>query len=176
VTDFRIISLWSERPVPYSIREDLDLFPPLRRALGRFFARYTGEFTVPLKGGVLTFSLDWDFVMIYDDLPEWLKRLASYEGDATLFFASQGTELALMASREADTIFLSARSLDRDRPLPETLLPIAVPASRFVAEWVRFTESVLDAVAEAEPDIMQDPEVNEYRAAIRASAALHPAA
>ncbi len=170
-TDFKISCFWSERPEPYSTRENLDLHPSLQRAMDRFFARYSGEFTVPLDGGTLTFSLEYDFVSVCDELPGWLKQLASRDGESTLLFTSQGTELALVAVREGGAVRLSARSLLSHRPLPENLRPIAVPIARFLSEWADFTEKVLDAIAEAEPELMQNADAREYRTVIRAAAA-----
>jgi hypothetical protein len=173
-TDFQISCSWSKRPEPYETRDDLDLHPSLDRAMDRFFALYAGEFTVPLEGGALTFSLEYDFAFVCDDLPGWLRQLGSRDGEATLFFASQGTEMALAAVREGGTILLSARSLVAHRPLPKTLRPIAVPASRFFSAWAGFVETVLDAIAKAEPGLMQNADVREYRAAINAAAPAQP--
>lgn len=138
-------------------------------ALQRFNALYHGELTVPLEGGVLTFWLEDDFSIIFDQLPGWLTRLAEGDGEASLLVGSQGTELTLDATRRGDVVVLSAHSIVADRPLPASLRPITVPADRFLLEWVQFVNVVLDAVARVSPEVTGDPGWQSYRRTIDAA-------
>ena len=168
--NFVITHRWCTRPQAAPLVEEyLEDHDPVWVALQRFNAASEGEFTVPLDPEPLTLLLS-DLSIVFQRLPGWLGGLAHGDSEAELTFASQGTELKLIAKRSKDRITLSARSIAPDRPLPARYGPVTVPASSFVKGWVDFIVALLDALVVTDPALENDPSYRRYRSAIEAAA------
>ena len=159
---------WTLRPVPHAPPEEyLSELPPLGAVLMRFNHAYHGEFHVPLGEGELTFLLEDDFVIVFDQLPGWLGRLGDSDGTTAILFGSQGTELLLHATRQQQIITIAAESIDPENPLSPTLRAVCVPVTEFLTAWIDFIVAVLDALAAFDPAISRDEEWQNYREGIR---------
>src|SRR5689334_8374978 len=98
---YHLTYCWVARPSPHAAHDEyLFQLSVLHAALIRFNRAYRGEFQVPFKGGTLTFLLEDDFAIVFDQLPVWLSTIASGDGKAELLFGSQGTELVMIAERK----------------------------------------------------------------------------
>ena len=166
MTDFQIRYDWRPRahetPLVEEYLQDDD---PLWSALKRFTSRFEGRFTVPLEPDPLTLELD-DVPMVFDDLPDWLNGLATGDARKELLFASQGTELKLVAERSGDLVRLHALSIAPDLPLSATHGPVVAPAGRFLNAWADFVLTLLNALVLENVSLVEDAGFVSYRDAI----------
>jgi hypothetical protein len=162
---YQLTYRWARRPEPHAVDEEyLRDLPLLRATLIRFTHVFSGEFRVPLQGGTLTFLLEDDFTIVFDQLPSWLSTIAAGEGKAELLFGSQGTELALIAESNGDMVRISAQSLDPEQPL--SMRPLDIRVNEFLREWSGFILDVLDALAKFDSALLQNEEWQQYRASV----------
>jgi hypothetical protein len=163
--DFKIAYGWTRQDPPYEVDEErLNDSPPLWRALLRFMGQYRGTFTLCFPGAEIELWFDHDLSQTFEALPEWLKEIATSPGrEAELLFASQGTELKLVAVRDGEQVSLRVVSLTPGATSKDSDAPDLFAAERFLQQWTRFLNAVLDALEEFEPTLVADPEFREYR-------------
>jgi hypothetical protein len=164
MADFEIKYQWTKRDHPYELDEErLPDSPTLWSTLLRFMAEYKGTFTISHANTELELWFDYDLSQAFDYLPGWLGKIACEPGqEAVLLFASQGTELKLVAVRTGENVALRVVGIGPESTWPEPELPDVFPAGRFLQQWTRFLNAVLGALQEFEPTLADDREFREY--------------
>ena len=174
ISTFHIRSSWAPRPVPRVLAQRyLRGWPALYQALHLFLARYEGEFTLSFDQTELAFDLHPDLPLVFEDLPRRLAQLAaSDDSSADLYFAAQGTDLALALRRQGRTLDVGIEAGPGIGQRFQALVGrhFTVEARGFFAEWSAFLRALLAAMA-AESPIASDPSFQQYIAQLDALAA-----
>ena len=169
---FKITYSWEKQSTPSRFEEgDFVDVNALVLSLERFLAIYAGQFVVSIDDLDLQFELRPDLSTVFEELPDVLEALTSdTDAPVELYFFEQGTDLAFLLERHANTIsirFTKGPSVGRRfDDLPEATF--SVPSKVFLAEWSRLAQAVLDALRDLQPDLASDQSYQEYRNRLRA--------
>ena len=164
---FKIEYSWEKQSTPSRFVEgDFVDVNALVLCLERFLAIYAGQFVVSINDLDLQFDLRPDLSTVFEELPDVTGVLTSdTDAPVELYFFEQGTDLALLLERHANTIsirFTKGPSVGRRFvDLPETTF--SVPAKVFLTEWSGFAQAALDALLDLQPDLASDESYQEYR-------------
>lgn len=174
ISTFHIRYSWVLRPVPRVLAQRyLDGWPALYQALLLFLARYEGVFTLSFDRTELAFDLHPDLPLVFEDLPRRLAQLgASDDSSADLYFAAQGTDLALTLRRQGRVLNVGLEGGPGvgQRFGALTSRHFTVETRRFVLEWCAFLRALLAAMA-AEHPIASEPSFQQYIAQLDTLAA-----
>lgn len=154
----------ADPPSPFDPDDYVDV-EPLMLGWERFVSQHDGDVNVTVGDHVLPFELRADIGMVFEELPAVLARVAGGDGATELYFAEQGTDVALGIEPAADDVRLTLRR-GVTAGAPFQALPTelgTVDRGTFVAQWRRLAELLLDRL---EPDLPDDEGLRAYRASL----------
>jgi hypothetical protein len=163
---FRISHRWERRtePLPFDPDDYVD-DQPLNVAFERFSALNSGTIDLNVGDLALSFDLRSDLGMILEELPEALATLASGSDPVELYFAEQGSDVALVAAPAGDALSLRLRRGfrpgSRFAQTPDDLGEVST--SQFLGAWRNLVEHLLDDMTAMEPDLNESADVRAYR-------------
>jgi hypothetical protein len=106
-----------------------------------------------------------DLSTIFEDIPLVLSQLTKDTHSPVEFdFFEQGTDVGMFMERQGNTIKVrfetSGASAMRFQFLPDT--SISVSAWEFLAQWLQFIKTIIDALVELQPELVLDESYKEY--------------
>ncbi len=135
-------------------------------ALDYFLSIYEGQFAIRIQGHEACFDLRPDLSTIFKDIPLVLEKLTTdTESPVEFDFFEQGTDVGMLMERQGTQITVrfetAPGSGQRFKFLPDTRIP--VPADEFIGQWLQFIRSVLDALVNLQPALVNDESYQKYR-------------
>lgn len=166
ISEFKITYSWRKRVEPLEFStEYYEGASLLDVGLGYFTSVYEGVFALHFDNLSLDLDLNPDLTIIFFDIPAVLEKLVGGDGKPLdLYFCEQGTGMRLLLQAAGDAVTVKLEKTENSRFLyvPDGSL-VSVSLGRFVAEWIRFTTAVLDAVKTLQPELETDESYQEYR-------------
>jgi hypothetical protein len=160
--NFRLLANFELRPKDFEFeQDDTQNSTPLSIATKRFKRDYFySEVKMEVDDHEDTLELAYDIAYAITQIPDWLIKLAAGDCRSTLIFGAQGSERELIVERQGDDVVYWFRpffSGGGNSPR------IRLPAVLFLNEWIRFTNQVLDQLAELHEQLPDDPEFQMLR-------------
>ncbi len=163
--------MWKQQDDPWlSEEEEFTDVSTIFLSLQHFLSLHEGTFQVQIDNLSIPFDLDPDLSTIFEEIPEVLEHLTTEtELPTELDFFEQGTDLCWKLKRDGDKI--SVRFIKgSEAGMPYRNLPdetIWLDAQVFITEWSNFIQAVLIALAELEPNLIEEESYQEYKSRLK---------
>jgi hypothetical protein len=167
---FEISYGWTKREEPLCKTGWIDTEPVLN-AFEVFLGVCQGEFEIRVDRYGIPLDLDPDLSTIFEYIPSILESLEKDTDAPVMFdFFEQGTEFEMWMERAGEFVKLWFVIIGGGGRTEMTVpqkhygprLEFLIPSHEFLGEWVRFTNAILKAMLELQPELEQEASYVRY--------------
>jgi hypothetical protein len=167
---FKVSYHWEKREKEGNCFQWIDA-EKIYNALNVFLSLYSGKFNIYIDGYDTNLDLDPDLSTVFEYIPLTLEALEKETNNPyELDFFEQGTVLRMWMERQGE--YISVRfdiapgtSLNHAHMPQENIL---VPAHEFLSEWAKFTQDILQAILQIQPELAEEDSFITYSSRINA--------